>query len=369
MPSEYANAGVDYSKIAPFKRAMIKVGRETLQFPNKRDVFVEVNDHGASFEYRGPHAHMWSKTQEGLGNKNWIAEWMYAHNGRSYSYYDQIGFDAAMMIVNDVIAQGAMPVVWTDEVAAGDSDWFLDKRRVDDLARGYYLACKVAGMALPAGESPALKYLVNAVPPVKSAPTLSGCVTGIVAPKTRLLRGRIAAGDCIIGVTSSGIHANGISLIIKKAMALPDVFFTKIPGGQTLGDEVLLPTRCYVGLVEALLDAQIEIHALVPGTGGGVAKVAFDERPFTYRIEFWPGSTPPIFPFIRESLQVPLKDCLETFNWGIGYYIFVRPEFADRVLNIGELHHFACYHLGNVEEGERKVIFEPENIVLSPPGD
>lgn len=370
MLSEYAKAGVNYAEIEPFKQAMIAVGRTTLAFPNKRGVFVEVGEHGATFEYRGPHEHCWSNTQEGLGNKNWIAEWMYAHSGSRKTYYAGIGIDAAMMAVNDVIAQGAMPVVYTDEVAAGDSEWFTDSRRARDLAEGYRVACELAGMALPAGESSSLKYLINAVPPVKSAPSLSGCVTGIIAPKQRLIPSNgIQTGDVIIGVTSSGVHANGISLIIKKGMELPDCFLTQVPGGMTLGEEVLTPTCCYVDLVEGLLEGNVEIHAFIPGTGGGIAKVAFDKRPFTYRIEQWPVHIPPIFPFIREVLQVPLKDCLTTFNWGIGYYIFVPRPAVDSTISIGTARGFKMHYLGIVEEGERQVVFHPENIVLPPPGE
>ena len=119
--SEYARAGVDYGKIEPFKRAMQDVGRRTLDFPRRRQVTVHPMAHGAAFHYNGPYQHQWVSTQEGLGNKNWIAEWMGMHAGTSRSYYEGIGVDAALMAVNDVVAQGAMPVVYTDEVAAGDS--------------------------------------------------------------------------------------------------------------------------------------------------------------------------------------------------------------------------------------------------------
>src|SRR5690348_4850180 len=88
---EYAVAGVNYAHIAPFKQAMLAVGRRTLHFPHRRDVAVTSLDHGASFQYFGRLPHVWVSTSEGLGNKNWIAEWMsqHAHSGRSY--YDGIG--------------------------------------------------------------------------------------------------------------------------------------------------------------------------------------------------------------------------------------------------------------------------------------
>ncbi|HTR18846.1 MAG TPA: AIR synthase-related protein [Candidatus Paceibacterota bacterium] len=369
--SAYAKAGVDYTKIEPFKHAMIEAGKKTITFPNKRGVYINsdvLHSHGGVFEYRGAEKHLWCNTQEGLGNKNWIAEWMYQYAGTGKTYYGGIGIDAALMAVNDVIAQGAMPVVYTDEVAAGDSEWFADEKRAKDLATGFLKVCEEAGMALPAGESPALKYLVKAEPPVKSAPSLSGCVTAIIAPTSRLITGtKLAPGDAIIGVTSSGIHANGISLIIKKALELPDKFMTKLPNGNTLGEETLIPTRSYVGFVEALLEAKVDIHALLPGTGSGVAKIAFDSRPATYRVHTW-TAVPPLFQFMQ-SIGVSLEDCLKTFNWGIGYYAFVAAPDVERVLAAGKKAGYDVLEVGRVEEGERQVIFEPEKITLPPPGE
>lgn len=368
MQSEYAKAGVDYTKIAPFKRAMADVGRRTLLFPDKRGVRVVIREHGAVYTYVGNELHHWCQTQEGLGNKNWIAEWMYQHAGTGRTYYEGIGIDTAMMAVNDVIAQGAMPVVYTDEVAAGDSEWFQDEKRAADLAESFYEACKIAGMALPQGESPSLRYLVNAELPVKSAPSLSGCATGIIAPAGQLIGPHsVRAGDVILGAASSGLHANGISLVIKRALALPEQFLTKLPNGNTLGDEALIPTRSYVGLVEALLDKEIEINAFLPGTGGGLSKIASldSERPFTYRIHTW-VDVPPLFQFVRE-LGVSLKDCLTTFNWGIGYYIFVQGGDELWTKMVAEKAGYELFEIGRVEDGERQVIFEPENITLPPP--
>ena len=368
---EYAEAGVDYSKIEPFKQIMVEVGKQTLSFPNRHMVFI-VSDvlhaHGAVFEYRGDLAHLWCNTQEGLGNKNWIAEWMYQFAGTGKTYYESIGIDTVLMSVNDVIAQGAMPVVYTDEVAAGNSEWFQDEKRARDLAKGFYTVCKMVGMALPAGESPSLRYLIKAEPPIKNAPSLSGCVTGIIAPSSRLITGqKLQVGDRIIGVTSSGLHANGISLVIKRALALPEKFLTKLPNDNTLGDEALIPTRSYVALVKALLEAEVHIHTFLPGTGSGISKVAFDERPLTYRIHTW-VEVPPLFRFMRE-LGVSLKDCLKTFNWGIGYYIFVPDYEVGRTIQIGQQAGYELVEIGQVEEGKRQVIFEPENITLSPPGE
>ncbi|MGC9599395.1 MAG: AIR synthase related protein [Minisyncoccia bacterium] len=369
--SEYAKAGVDYTQLEPFKQAMIAMGKRTLSFPNRRGVYVNndvLHAHGAVYEYRGGLPHLWCKTQEGLGNKNWIAEWMYQNAGTGRTYYETIGIDTALMAVNDLIAQGAMPVIFTDEVAVGDAAWFSDEKRSHDLAEGFFKICKEVGMALPAGESPALKYLMKPEPPVLAAPSLSGCATGIIAPNTNLITGKELAPGChIVGAASSGLHANGISLVIKRALALPDKFLTKLPNGTTLGEEALIPTRSYVALVEALQNAHVRIAAILPGTGDGIGKLAFDKRPFTYRIQNWPA-VPPLFQFMR-GLGVSLRDCLKTFNWGVGYYLFVPKEEVDRTVSLGKKAGCELFDLGVVEEGKREVVFEPEDIILQPPGE
>jgi len=363
----YAKAGVDYAKIEPFKMAMVSAGKKTLKFPNQRGVFVDeesVGAHGAVFRYKGAGPHLWCMTQEGLGNKNWIAEWMYQHAGTGRTYYEGIGIDTALMAANDVICQGALPVIYTDEVAAGDSEWFLDEKRSRDLAESFYRACEMCGMALPAGESPALRYLVKAEPPVRSAPSLSGCITGLIAPPERMVTGeKLAVGDRIIGVPSSGLHANGISLVIKRALTLKDKFLQLLPNGKTLGDEALIPTRSYVRLVEALQKENIEIHSLLGGTGGGISKIAYAKKPFTYRITAWVDEVPPLFRFMLET-GVGLKDCLTTFNWGIGFYIFVPEKESARTIRTGKNAGYDLIDLGQVEQGERQVIFEPEKMTL-----
>ncbi len=294
---------------------------------------------------------------------------MYQFDGTGNPRYRGIGIDTAMMAVNDCIAQGAMPVAYVDEVAAGDSEWFQDVKRAEDLAQGFYDACEMSGMALVAGESPALKYLIRAQEPVTSAPSLSGCVTGLIAPNRNLIDGtKLSTGDRIVGVTSSGLHANGVSLVIKRALGLPDKFLTKLPNGNTLGEEALIPTRCYVRLVETLLTMEIDIHALLPGTGSGVAKISFDHRPHTYRIHTWP-EVPTLFRFMQE-IGVSDRDCVTTFNWGIGYYIFVPASEVERVIRIAQITGYEAHEVGRVEDGERKTIFGPMNdMTLEPPGE
>ena len=364
----YAKAGVDYRKIVPFKKIMKEVSQKTVSFPLSRDVLVTPAAHGARAEYRGTkHPHAWLIVQEGLGNKNWITAWM-EQQGWHGNYFS-VAIDNALTAVNDLIAHGAMPVIYTDMVEAGDSEWFEDKERADDLARGYHYVCEEVGMALGGGESASLRYLVRAESPVKSAPVLSGAVLGIFAPSSRYISGAsIRPFDRIIGVTSTGLHANGASLVIALGLTLPDQFLTTLPNGNTLGEEALIPTRSYVALVEALLDEAVEIHRIMPGTGGGVSKLATHPENVMYRIYDWPR-VPLLFPFLKEQFGLSMRTCLTTFNWGVGYYLIVPPHEATRTIEIGIKAGYELIEVGWIEESSKPHInFEPFGLALPPPG-
>lgn len=375
MTKAYAAAGVDYTKIQPFKDAMVSCGKRTVKFPLKRGVHVPdglVHTHGAVFQYIGENQPIWVNTIEGLGNKNWIAEWMYQFSGTGQTYYEGIGDDTMQMAVNDALAQGALPVVYLDEVAAGTSEWFEDAKRSEALAQGYLAACQRDGIALLAGESPALRYLVKATTPVTDAPVLSGTIVSLISPAERLITGEdLRPGLRIVGVTSSGVHANGISLVIKKALELPDSFLTELETGRTLGEEALIPTRSYVALIEALLDADVDISVLLPSTGDGVAKLAFDKRQLQYRVHSWlpEDKIPYLFRFLHQACGISLEDCLKTFNWGFGYYIFVPASQVNTTIDVGTRAGYELMEIGVVEDGPRQTIFEPERLTLPPPGE
>lgn len=369
MASEaYKQAGVDPSKINPFKDMMGDVAKATLDNPVAHQCRVFPD---GTWKYVGSRDYRNAKpVLEGLGNKNWIAEWMYQFDGTDETSYANVAFCCAMMAVNDMVASGGMPVTYNDEVAAGDSEWFTDMKRAKDFANGIRRACDAAKMALVGGESPSLKYLVRAQEPIKSAPSLSGCVTGIHAPEHRRHDGSdIRVGDIIIGVRSNGWHANGYSLIIREAMKLQDKFLTKLPNGRTLGFEALRATKCYVDLVKIMNESDVEIHGYQPATGDGVSKIAFHKRPFTYCIDTWPA-VPVAMRYFHEALGIPLLDCLTTFNWGIGYYLFVPKGVSDEVLRLAYKAGYETFELGVVREGERCVIFGPANkLRLPPPGE
>lgn len=386
MGREYAQSGVDYRNMQGFKNMMRKFGARTLDFPRRRDVVVTPQAHGVSWAYKGSHSHRWATTLEGLGNKDIIATWMdILAPDEERSWWQDIGFDTAMMAANDVISGGALPVVCLDEIAAGRDDWFSQNPlRNAALAESFYRACQEAGMALGAGESPAYRYLVNPWPDLPEhlpaelrlagAPTMSCNIVGIIAPEHRLLpENQIRAGDVIIGARSSGLHANGISLVLKRSFELANGLLTDIGDGRIYGAEALIPTRCYVNLVEALLEAEVTLRALLPGTGDGVAKLAFEKAELTYEVTDWlpRDELPPLFRFLW-NLGVSYRDMLTTFNMGIGYFIYTPEHAVGDILRIGAEAEHELMVVGRVERGPRQTIFHPkgyDEIILPPPGE
>jgi phosphoribosylformylglycinamidine cyclo-ligase len=361
-------ADVVYSKIATTKDIMKELGRRTAQLPLRHGVQVIPRPHSAKFLYVGDQPfHGFNETLEGLGHKNIVAELMYILTRDGMSRHDKIMVCNALMAVNDLVADGSMAFMYMDHIAAGDSDWFDDARRAAQGAAGLESLCLEIGMCLGGGESPVLKRLVNSKPLVKSAPVLSGVATGVYYGPYRPLEGVVHAHDAIIGFGSSGVHSNGSGLVIDLAEKLPDGFLTRLPNGNTFGDEFLTPTRCYVRLVAALAEEGIYVNKFLPGTGGGVAKLAsYSERDFTYEIVQWPewGA---IFEFLHRICGVSMYDMLRTFNCGIGYYAFVHPHQATRVIDVARRAGYPAWLVGRATPGKRHVVFGPAGDVKLPP--
>ena len=362
---EYAKL-VDYRKARLFTEAMKAVGERTIHFPEKRHVFIDEESVGSGvlpFEYRGPHNHhSWVTISEVLGDQPFIAEWMLQNTGKSY--FNNIAFNLTQIAGIDVIPRRGLPVVFNDVVATDSYDWGTDETRRNDFAKGIYEGCKSCGMALIQGETAAEKYLIK-----RRQAVLSAAVTGLIAPNNRKITGKeLKIGDHIIAIKSSGIQGNGSALIIKRAMRLPEKFLTELLNGETIGKESLTRSVCLIPLAEALFEAEVDIPAFLPGTGGGPSKIASGKQSFTYRIHSWFDEIPSLFTFMRQ-LGVSLGDCLTTFNWGAAGYIFASLNEVEQIIDIGKKAGYQLLNIGKVEKGPRRVIFEPENITLSPPGE
>ena len=238
-----------------------------------------------------------------------------------------IGIDLVAMNVNDLVCCGAEPLFFLDYLAVHK----LDPQGLEDVIHGVAAGCREAGCALLGGETAEMPDLY-----AKGHLDLAGFAVGAVE-QDRLIDGsRVALGDVLIALPSSGIHSNGYSLVRKLiAKARCDLNSTCEELGETLGEALLRPTRIYVKAVNAVLSAyrvKRVVAAMAHITGGGlrenIARVLPRNRDAVIRKSAW--RPPPIFDFLRR-LGTTRAEMFKVFNMGVGFVFVVRPRFVDGV--------------------------------------
>lgn len=238
--------------------------------------------------------------------------------------YDTIGIDLVAMCANDIIVQGAEPLFFLDYYATGKLDTAIGARIVEGIAEG----CCLAGMALIGGETAEM--------PSVYAPgdyDLAGFAVGIVE-RAKLLDGSaVKAGDALVGLASSGPHANGYSLI-RKILDSHHIRLDTAFADATLGEVLLAPTRIYVRAALHALNAH-PVHALAHITGGGLVgnlpRVLPEGLGAVINSASWPH--PPIFDWLQNQGAVADAEMYRTFNCGIGMVLVVHAESADAVMH------------------------------------
>lgn len=240
--------------------------------------------------------------------------------------HDTIGIDAVAMCVNDVLAQGAEPLVFLDYVAVGHNNPEVVEAIVSGVAEG----CRQAGCALVGGETAEM--------PGMYAPDdydIAGFTVGAVEKENLIDGSKVKPGDVLIGLPSTGVHSNGFSLvrkIIKDAGLDLDKKYEET-GDKTLGEVLLTPTAIYVKPVLALMK-NVEVHGVAHITGGG-----FDEN--IPRIlgdglgaEIQEGSWEilPVFKLLEKYGNIPHREMFNIFNMGIGMVMAVAPEMAQKAI-------------------------------------
>lgn len=257
---------------------------------------------------------------DGVGTKLKIAFALEKH--------DTIGIDAVAMCVNDVLAQGAEPLLFLDYVAVGKNHPEVVEAIVSGVAEG----CRQAGCALVGGETAEMPgmYTVGEY-------DIAGFTVGVVE-KSKLIDGsKVSAGDLLIGIASSGVHSNGFSLV-RKVISDADLEYDQKyeeTSDQTLGEMLLTPTKIYVKQVLDVLK-EVDVHGVAHITGGG-----FDENiPRILKegqgVEIEEGSWEilPVFRLLEKYGKIPHREMFNIFNMGIGMVLAVKPEDAPRVLEI-----------------------------------
>lgn len=278
-PLSYEQAGVVYDLIDPLKIAAQQAARSTGSNLGAHGFSEVAASRGESAYVVDVGPFYLASIVECLGSKALVADEMHRLTGRSY--YDAIAQDTIAMAINDLITVGATPLVVQAYWAAGGSEWFTDAQRAEALVRGWKQACDTCGVAWGGGETPALGGIVEA-----GRIDLAASCTGIVQPKSRLSLGdRLAAGDAIVLLASSGIHANGLSLARKLVERLPQGYLTEVAPGVGYGEALLAPTVLYSPVTEALAAFGIVPHYSANITGHGWRKLLRHPSELTYRID------------------------------------------------------------------------------------
>jgi len=354
----YKNAGVDYAKIDPLKLLAQRAAADTAGNLAKHGFSEVAASRGESAYVVDCGEFYLASITECLGTKALVADAMRAATGRTY--YDQIAQDTLAMAINDIITVGATPISVHAYWASGGSDWFADEARARDLVDGWKRACDRCGVAWGGGETPALTGVVE-----PGRIDLAASCVGIVRPKSRLTLGdELAAGDAIVLLESSGIHANGISLARKLAERMPDGYAARLEDGTLFGDALLEPTLLYSPVTEALAAAGIVPHYCVNITGHGWRKLMRHQAAFTYWINALPP-VPKVLQFIQRHAAIDDREAYGNLNMGAGFALFVASADAERTVQVSQSAGFHALIAGRVDNGPKQIVIEPLQLTFS----
>jgi phosphoribosylformylglycinamidine cyclo-ligase len=357
QPLSYEQSGVVYDLIDPLKLAAQRAAAATAPHLAAHGFAEIAASRGESAYVVDVGPFCIASIVECLGSKSLVADAMHELTGRAF--YDAIAQDTIAMAVNDLITVGATPLVVQAYWAAGGSDWFKDAQRAQALVDGWKKACDACGVSWGGGETPALAGIVEA----GRIDLAAGC-TGIVNPKSRLTLGdRLAVGDAIVLLASSGIHANGLSLARKLIERLPQGYLTEVAPGLGYGEALLAPTVLYSPVTEALARAGIVPHYAANVTGHGWRKLMRHPGAFSYRFHAVPP-VPPVLTFIQRQAGQDDHEAYGTLNMGAGFALYVAAEEAERTAQVARDCGVDAWVAGVVEPGPKRVVIEPLGITF-----
>jgi phosphoribosylformylglycinamidine cyclo-ligase len=353
--ADYRAAGVDYDALDEGKRsAMARAlatspmlaahGARALDASRGEPAFAfELGDRTLAF------------VVEGLGTKSVIARQVLERQGEDR--FKDVAYDTVAAIVGDLCCVGALPLVVNAYFATGASEWYERGSRAAALLEGWQRACTDAGCTWGGGESPSLSGLVN-----EADIELAGAAVGAVpAGRKPILGEQLKPGDEIVLIASAGLHANGASLARLLAERLPGGYATALPSGRTFGAALLDPTVMYVGLVQALLEADVSVSYLSHITGHGLLKLMRRPQRLTYRIAELPP-VPEVLAFMVGQLQMDDRAAYSTLNMGAGYAVYCAAGSGGRVAELAQAQGLEALVAGAVEAGPRRVILDPLGV-------
>jgi len=332
-PLSYRDAGVDIDAGDAFIDIIKPVAKRT-----QRDGCLSgLGGFGALFQVpKGYEEPILVSGTDGVGTKLKLAFQLGKH--------DTIGIDLVGMCVNDVLVQGAEPLFFLDYFATGKLDTEVAAQVVAGIGEG----CVQANAALIGGETAEMPGMYDT-----GEYDLAGFCVGAVE-KTKIIDGgKVAAGDKLIGLASSGAHSNGYSLIRKVIDTYSTPLDTKIDG-HTLSDAVMAPTRIYVRSILELLKL-MPVHALAHITGGGIPgnliRILPEHCHATVNESAW--QWPALFDWLMKTANIEREEMYRTFNCGVGMILVVPEEHHSQAIallnELGE----TAFLLGDITDGAK----------------
>jgi len=275
---------------------------------------------------------------DGVGTKLKIAFQMDKH--------DTIGIDAVAMCVNDVLAQGAEPLIFLDYVALGHNI----PAKVEAIVAGVAEGCRQAGCALVGGETAEMPGMY-----ADGEYDIAGYTTGVVEKSLLIDGSKVKEGDVLVGIASSGVHSNGFSLV-RKIVADAGLKYTdSIPefGGRPLGEVLLTPTKIYVKQVLDVIH-HLDVHGVAHITGGGfdenIPRVLHEGQGLEIQEGSW--EILPVFRMLEKWGHIPHREMFNIFNMGIGMVLVLDEKDAAQAIAILEKHGEKASIIGRVTNQE-----------------
>ena len=327
----YAGAGVDASEAHGALFGLVKVLSEIDTGKPSRSV-LQSGHYAAVLRLDGRIGLAFCT--DGVGSKVIVAE----QAGR----YDTVGIDCIAMNVNDVICVGAEPIALVDYIAVEQAQ----PEMLRDIAVGLRSGAEQAGVEIPGGELAQLPELIKGHPSPNGFDLCASCI-GLV-PLDRVITGEsIAPGDAIVGIPSSGVHSNGLTLARSVLSDLDEA--PPELGGRTVADELLEPTVIYVRAVLELISSNVDVRGLAHITGDGFLNLTRLHAPVGYRIDA-PLPVPPVFTLIGSRGQVDEAELWEVFNMGCGFCVVVPEAHANDAVDLLGRHHPGTAVIGAITD-------------------
>jgi phosphoribosylformylglycinamidine cyclo-ligase len=289
---------------------------------------------------------------DGVGTKLLVAQ--------EVGKYDTVGIDCVAMNANDVLCVGARPISMVDYIAVERAE----PNFLGEIGKGLYEGACAAAINIPGGEIAQVREMVHGAREGYAFDLVGTCV-GTVHPQ-RLIVGRdIAPGDCVVGIASSGVHSNGLTLARRVLFERAKLKVTErlLELGKTVGEELLTPTIIYVKEVLEMIDANLRIKALIHVTSDGLLNLTRVDSATGYVIDrlMEPQA---IFSVIQKRGNVDDSEMFRVYNMGTGFCVVVDPGDAGRVADIAAARGRHAQVIGYaVRDAKRRVWIPQRNLV------